>query len=228
MSVALLEAAGAALGDLRERVVFLGGATIALWMSDPAARPPRVTYDVDVVAEVVTLAAYAAFQAELRAHGFSEDVESGVICRWRHPDDDLILDAIPLEARLAGFGGRWLRPAATAAVSRLLPSGTSIRVVPPAYLLATKLEAFADRGHDDCLASRDFEDIILLTDSREELIAEVAATPPDLRTHVASELTRLFSLPAFEYGIEGALAGLGAAERAQAVTIPRLRELAGI
>jgi hypothetical protein len=38
------------------------GATMALWISDPAARQPRVTYDVDVVAKVVTLAVHAAFQ----------------------------------------------------------------------------------------------------------------------------------------------------------------------
>jgi hypothetical protein len=47
-------------------------------------RALRVTYDVDVVAEVVTLASYEAFQTELRNIGFAEDIESGVICRWRH------------------------------------------------------------------------------------------------------------------------------------------------
>ncbi len=73
MSVAQLEVAVAALGDLCGRVVFLGGATIALWMTDPAAPAPRVTYDVDVVAEVATLAEYEEFQVELRRRGFAED-----------------------------------------------------------------------------------------------------------------------------------------------------------
>jgi hypothetical protein len=45
--------------------VFLGGTTISLWMTDPAARAPRVTYDVDVVAEIITLAGYEAFAEEL-------------------------------------------------------------------------------------------------------------------------------------------------------------------
>lgn len=226
MSAALLEAAAAALGDLCGRVVFLGGATIVLWMTDPAARAPRVTYDVDVVAEVVTLAEYETFQAELRRRGFAEDVGSGVICRWRHPDSDLVLDAVPLESRLAGFAGRWLGPAVAVAVAHRLPSGATIRVVPPAYLLATKLEAFADRGGGDCLASRDFEDVVLLVDSRDELAAEIATASPDLGDYVRAELARILGLPTFEYGVDGALIGPDAAARAQAVTLPRLRRLA--
>jgi hypothetical protein len=225
MSVAQLEAAAAALGDLCERVVFLGGATIGLWVADPAARAPRVTYDVDVVAEVVTLAAYEAFQDELRRRGFSEDTESGVIGRWRRADSDLVLDAVPLESRLAGLGGRWLGPAVAAAVTHRLPSGVTIRLVPPPHLLATKLEAFADRGGDDCIASRDFEDVIVLVDSRAQLADEIAEAGPDLREYVRAELARIMILPSFEYGVDGALAGPGASERAEAVTLPRLRRL---
>lgn len=223
MSIELLETAADALGPLLDRVVFLGGATISLWITDPAARPPRVTYDVDVVAEVVTLAGYVAFQAELRSAGFTEDVASGVVCRWRHAGTGLVLDAIPAEPRLAGFGGRRLRPAVEASVEHQLPSGTIIRVVPPVHLVATKLEAFADRGNDDCIASRDFEDIILLVDSREELGAELDGAPGDLRAYVRDELNRIMRLRTFEYGVEGALTGAGARARAESVTIPRLR-----
>lgn len=225
MSVDLLETAASALGDLRRRVVFLGGATIVLWMTDPAARAPRVTYDVDVVAEVVTLASYEAFLTDLRGIGFAEDVESGVICRWRYAPSGLILDAVPADPRLAGFGGLWLQPAVDASVERELPSGTSIRVVPSVYLMATKLEAFADRGGDDCLASRDFEDVILLVDSREELLAEVEAAPHELRAYVKAVLARILRLPSFDYGVEGALTGPGARARTQSVTIPRPRQL---
>lgn len=195
-------------------------------MTDPAARPPRVTYDVDVVAEVVTLAGYEAFQGELRNAGFREEAESGVICRWAHPETGLILDAVPADPRLAGFGGRWLRPAVEVAVEHELPSGKGIRVVPPVYLLTTKLEAFADRGKDDCLSSRDFEDVILLVDSREELLDELERSPDDLRTYIGRELSRVMQLPTFEYGLEGALAEPDARERVQDVTIPRLRQLA--
>jgi hypothetical protein len=225
VSTEQLEVAAVALGALGERVVFLGGATIELWITDTGARAPRVTYDVDVVADVLTLPSYASFQEDLRAAGFQEDVLSGVICRWQHPESGLTLDAIPADPGLAGFGGRWIGPAADAAVTRQLPSGAVIRAVPPVHLLATKLEAFRDRGNDDCLASHDFEDIIILIDSREELSSEMTAADDEVLAYVKTELTRITALSGFEYGVEGALAAADARQRARAVTIPRLRRL---
>jgi hypothetical protein len=227
VTVELLETAAAELGDLRDEVVFLGGATVGLWFTDPAARGARVTYDVDVVAEVTTLAAYAQFQEDLRRQGFVEDIESGITVRYRHRESGLILDVVPLEARLAGLSGRWLKSAAQAAVSRALPSGAELRVVPPAWLVVTKLEAFADRGNDDCLSSRDFEDVVLLIDGREELVGELDALPDDARAYVRGEFGRVIVLPSFEYGVEGALAAADSRERARAVTIPRFEGFAG-
>lgn len=227
MTIELLEAAAAELGDLRQKVVFLGGATVGLWFTDPAARGPRVTYDVDVVAEVTTLGAYAQFQEELRRRGFAEDIESEITVRYRHRESGLILDVMPLEVRLAGLGGRWLKPAAQAAVARILPSGTELRLVPPAWLVLTKLEAFADRGSNDCLSSRDFEDVVLLVDGRQELAGEMDALPDDARAYIRGEFGRVLALPSFEYGVEAALAAPDSRERARAVTIPRFAEFAG-
>jgi hypothetical protein len=225
VSTDLLESAASALGDLTDRVVFLGGATVGLWFTDPTARTPRVTYDVDVVADVTTLLAYEAFQADLRRRGFTEDIASGVICRWRHEGRELTLDAVPKEQRLAGFAGGWLARATERAVAHQLASGVAIRVVPPAWLIVTKLEAFADRGADDCLSSRDFEDIALVVDARIELADEVAALPSDAQRYVRGELGRVLGLPTFEYGLEGALLGADARTRAAAVTLPRFRGL---
>ena len=47
MSVELLEMAAAVLGPLTEHVVFFGGATVGIWFTDPTARQPRITYDVE-------------------------------------------------------------------------------------------------------------------------------------------------------------------------------------
>ena len=52
MSTVLLELAASCLGDLTDEVVFLGGASVSLWISDPAAPPVRATNDVDVVLAV--------------------------------------------------------------------------------------------------------------------------------------------------------------------------------
>jgi hypothetical protein len=81
MSIALLEVAAAHLGALVSEVVFVGGATIELWITDEAAPEVRPTVDVDVVVDVATRSQLARFEQRLRAIGFREDQSSGVICR---------------------------------------------------------------------------------------------------------------------------------------------------
>jgi hypothetical protein len=228
VSIDLLEPAAAALGELRDRVVFLGGATIALWLTDPAARAPRITYDVDVVAvEVTTLGAYDAFQHELRRLHFSEDMHSGVIGRWRHLERGIVLDAVPARSELAGFSGQWLAAAVRDPAEETLPSGTSIRAVRPPWLIVTKLEAFRDRGQSDCLHSRDFEDIVTLVDGREQLIDELRGLPADAQRYIGQEMAAILQLPSFAYGVEGTLPA-GEATRADAVTVPRLATIAAL
>ena len=225
MSVAQLELAASILGPLTDEVVFLGGATVGLWRSDPAARAPRVTIDVDVVAEVFSLAAYEQFQGRLRARGLEEDRESGVISRWRDRKSGLLLDVLPLVTRLAGIDDSWVAEAVAHPQPVALSSATHIRAVGPAWLVVLKLQAFADRGGNDALASRDFEDLVLLVDGRPELHDEVAALPDHARDFVRREIDRVAGLSSFDYGVEGALARPDALARAREVTVPRLRRL---
>lgn len=74
-----------------DEVAFVGGATIALWITDQAAPEPRVTKDVDLVVEVASRVAWYRFEERLRAHGLRNDASSPVICRWRagSPGDEL-------------------------------------------------------------------------------------------------------------------------------------------
>ncbi|HEV3046176.1 MAG TPA: hypothetical protein VGY13_02335 [Solirubrobacteraceae bacterium] len=73
MSVELLERAAQALEPVLGDVVFLGGASIVLWITDPAAPAPRPTKDVDVVVEVTSRAAFHTFEERLRSLGFKDD-----------------------------------------------------------------------------------------------------------------------------------------------------------
>lgn len=145
-NVEMLEQAAAALGDLSAEVVFVGGATIGLWLTDEAAPEARATKDVDVIVEIATGPACARFEGRLRRIGFESDQEEGVICRFRHRQSGLLLDAMPAVTSILGFDGRWQEKAFPNAVDIALPTGRKIRVIPPAYLLATKLDAFRSRG----------------------------------------------------------------------------------
>lgn len=223
VNVEMLELAATALAQLPDEVVFLGGATVELWATDEAAPEFRPTEDVDVIVEIATVAAYYDFESRLREAGFENDEEGGVICRFRHRDSGLILDAMPTEAPILGFENRWQTEAFGRAVAVELPSGRSIRAVPPAYLLATKLEAFRSRGDGDLYGSRDFEDVVALVDSREELVGEVAAGPPALRDFVSAQLGRLARADEFDSAAEGALkGGPETQERFEVVVQPRI------
>lgn len=158
---------------------------------------------------------------------FAEDIDSGVICRWSGPDG-LVLDAVPADTRLSGMKNEWLQDAVSQPASWTLPSGTTIRLVAPQWLLVLKLVAFADRGKDDPLESRDFEDIALLVDGRHEVLEEARHLPPEARSYVGGQVSRVMALPDFDYGLEGALPGVDARARAHEVTLPRFAVLADV
>lgn len=188
----MLERAAQELAPFLDEAAFVGGATIALWITDPAAPEPRVTNDVDLVVEVASRLAWYDFEARLRAHGLRHDTSSSVICRWKagSPGDELLVDFMPDDAAILGFENRWQRPALDQATTLLLPSGRQIQAISPPYLIATKLEAWNGRGEGDHLRSHDLEDLISLIDGRAEIVDEVKEGPQDLRSF-------LFVMPRF-------------------------------
>lgn len=225
-NAALLESAARQLGELLDEVVFLGGTTIELWITDPAAPEFRPTQDVDVIVEITTLTELHRFEERLRKQRFEHDQESGFICRYKHPEAGLVLDVMPMEPTVLGFENQWQNQAFPHAIDRDLPSGRTIRAIPPTYLLATKIEAFSSRGNGDFYGSRDFQDIVALVDGREELPSEVAGAPAPLREFVAHEFEKLMVDQSFDSGIQGALLpGPETQERAEQVVKPRIREI---
>jgi len=209
--------------------LLVGGATVELWITDPAAPEFRPTADVDVVVEIATLVEFHRFEGRLREKRFEHDQESGVICRFKHPDAPaLLLDVMPTQAAILGFENRWQSEAFAHATGVTLPSGQSIRAIPPAFLLATKLEAFETRGKGDFHGSRDFEDIITLIDGRKELPGEMAAAPRALREYVSEKLRGLRANASFASGVQGALLPTAETqERAELVVKPRIEAIVG-
>lgn len=109
----MLERAALELTPFLDEVAFVGGATVAFWLTDPAGPKPRVTKDVDVVVEVATRVAWYGFEERLRGHGLRNDTSSPVVCRWRAggPGDELVIDLMPGDAAILGFENRWQKPA---------------------------------------------------------------------------------------------------------------------
>lgn len=82
-NLAMLAVIADRLGALREQMVFLGGCTTGLLVTDPAAPDVRATMDVDMIVEAVSDIAFHEIEAQMRDRGFQPDIVSGVRCRWR-------------------------------------------------------------------------------------------------------------------------------------------------
>jgi hypothetical protein len=81
-NIELLKRVANRLGPLLGEVVFVGGCTTELFVTDDAAAEVRPTFDVDVIAEITSYADYATFSEPLRALGFREDTSRGApLCR---------------------------------------------------------------------------------------------------------------------------------------------------
>ena len=194
-----------ALGDLREQLVFVGGAVAGLLVTDPLADSVRATRDVDAVVNA-TRAMFHRIEAAVAERGFARDVQSDVICRWIHKDSGVLFDLMPVQPEVLGFSNHWYPYAVETAESVELSAGLNIRLVSAVGFIATKLEAFAGRGAGDFVTSHDIEDVLNIVDGREELTDEMANAPPDLRQAVASAFQKLLSDPDFANVLPGLVA----------------------
>jgi hypothetical protein len=194
-----------ALGELREHVVFVGGAVAGLLVTDPLADGVRATRDVDAVVNA-NRATFHRFEEAVAQRGFARDVHSDVICRWVHKDSGVLFDLMPVQPEVLGFSNRWYPYAVETAEPFELSPGITIRLVSAVAFVATKLEAFAGRGGGDFLGSHDIEDVLNIVDGREELTREMAAAPVELRQSVGAAFHRLLTNPDFANVLPGLVA----------------------
>ncbi len=203
-NIHILELAAAQLGELTGQLVFLGGCATGLLITDPAAPPIRMTKDVDALVQVFTLSEFRTIEAALRDCGFREDMSPDApICRWQ--STDVILDIMPSDEKILGFGSQWYKPASENAIQVMLPSGVHIRMVSAPYFLITKLEAFAGRGQGDFLMSHDIEDIVAVMDGRPELVTEMTQTTPELQRVLSQHFQDLLKNRRFLEALAGHL-----------------------
>jgi hypothetical protein len=209
-----------ALGELREQVVFVGGAVAGLLVTDPLADSVRATRDVDAVVNA-NRSTFYRIEEQVAQLGFARDASSDVICRWVHKASGLLFDLMPVQPEVLGFSNRWYPYAVQTAVPVTLGDGITIRLVSAVAFVATKLEAFASRGGGDFMSSHDLEDVLNIVDGREELVKEMATAPADLRQAVASAFTALLTNPNFA----NVLPGLMAEPERAGLAMERLRAL---
>ena len=182
-----------ALGDLLPKVTFVGGCTTVLLVDEAAFSGVRQTEDVDVIIDVSTYLEYQHFSKALRERGFTEDID-GPICRWLYNKTaaNIKLDVMTTDEKALGFTNRWYKEALEHALDYPLDEQLHIRVIDPVYFLATKFEAFLDRGKGDYF-SHDLEDIVFILENRSGFIHELLAASDELKAYFSTQVSLLLN-----------------------------------
>ena len=203
----MLETVAEAIGDdLRDRLVFVGGCTTALFITDPITlEDVRLTNDVDLIVDLAGYGEWIELEKQLFGKGFTISPQDEVICRMRL--GELIVDFMPDDERILGFSNRWYAQGIETAVSHPLTGELEIKHLTAPLFIATKLEAYRGRGGDDPLGSHDLEDVVVVVDGREELLAEVQGADEDVRNFIASELRAFKEHADFDNFLEGNIRG---------------------
>jgi hypothetical protein len=180
------------LGPLARELVFVGGRVAELLVTDPAGVRVRPTQDSDAVVEVTGKTGYHRFGERLRERGFVEDRRAGApTCRWRSEGD--VLDVLPVDGSVLGFRNAWYGHVRLEPIQYELQPGKVIQIASAPAFLATKWDAFHDRGADDWYGSHDLEDIVTVVAGRPELFDEIAGAAPELRTYLVAEVRLLWN-----------------------------------
>lgn len=220
-----LRLAAIELRPLLDKVVFLGGCTTGVFITDPAAADIRPTKDVDVIVEVAGRAEYHALEKKLRALGFNQPMEEDdPICRWRK--GMVIVDVMPTDPAILGFGNRWYPHAIETAELLDIGKQLEIRVVTPPMFVATKIEAFEGRGRGDFYGSHDLEDIIAVIDGRETLTEEIRNTGAEITSYIAAHFKRYMEIADFRNALPGFIPGFADSPSREGIILERLRNIA--
>lgn len=193
-NIVRIKAVNNALQELRDHVVFVGGATVSLYADRPVLEV-RPTDDIDVIVEILNYKQRQQLEERLREIGFSNDVESGVICRFKIKG--IVVDIMPMDDPSIGFNNKWYPSGYEYAENYTLDDGQVIRILTAPYFLATKLEAFKGRGGGDGRLSHDFEDIVFVLENRAKLWEELETCDDGVRAYLVAEFSALMDNPYF-------------------------------
>lgn len=180
----------AALKDLNEHVVFVGGAVVSLYTDDPAADEVRPTGDIDFtvnLANLTNMAVWNDFNNRLISLGFSPDLAGHAICSYRYKD--IPVDIMAPEDGPLGPSNRWYKIGFQDLCVVQVKDQTVNILSAPCYL-ATKFEAFNNRG-SDYRTSHDIEDVIYILDNRTTIVQEIRNADEEVKDFIISEINTI-------------------------------------
>lgn len=195
-NVVRLKSVANALGTLKDRVVFVGGATVSLYATRPLAISVRPTDDVDVAIELISLNEFYKLQDRLLELGFKHDISSPIISRFLL--DGLKVDFMPTNPSILGFSNQWYPEGLKSAITCKLDEDMVISIFSSPYFIASKMEAFKTRGKSNLYWSHDLEDIIFVLDNRDSVEDELLNADAKVKQYLQEEFKILLNNASFE------------------------------
>jgi predicted nucleotidyltransferase len=223
-SIEMLQKVAHALGPLLDEVVFVGGTIPALLVTDSAAPPVRPTQDVDLIVDSRSHRMHASFEARLRKRGFQ--IMAPPACRYGI--DEVLVDVMTTKPAAMGFSERWYAEAFSTAERTTLPDGTIIRTIRAPLFLATKLNAWRDRGQGDYYDAPDLEDILAVIDGRNVLVEEIRHSSRDVQRFLADAFEQLLAARDFLDAVPAHLGGNAVAHQRADMALAVIRDIIAI
>ena len=177
INIKVVEKVAFALGELNDDVIYVGGAVVSLYVTDAGAEQPRPTKDIDISVQVSSYAQMDQLREKLANKKIYPAPTETIMYRYSY--EDILIDFIPYEETPLGPTNRWLKPGFEKAYP-LKAGDAEIKILPVSLFLATKWEAFKNRGGDP-RTSHDFEDIIYVIDNNQNLVDDISNAKDDVR-----------------------------------------------
>jgi predicted nucleotidyltransferase len=212
-NIVRIKAVANILNQLNEEFVFVGGATVSLY-GDASKSEARPTEDVDVIIELASYTGYAELDENLRKLGFENDIESGVLCRYKVKG--VIVDVMPTDASVIGFTNRWYADGFKFAKTIQLDE-LPVKIFTLPFFIASKIEAFKSRGQNNYLFSSDFEDIVYILENNSNIASLILQSPKDVRQYLKQCFTNFLQDVEFEEGVSAHLEPITQAQQIEKI-----------
>ncbi len=191
-----------ALGEINEKVVYVGGSVVSLYIDDTSAEDVRPTKDIDITLEIFTLGELENLRQLLNQKGFYQTAEDNVICRFRF--EEIIIDVMATRPIGWAPANPWFE-AGIASTLAIDIDDVTIKILSLPYYLATKFSAFFDRGSKDPRTSHDFEDIVYLLNYSSYLKTAILNANKDVQTYLKHAFLKILNSPILQEAVIGNL-----------------------
>lgn len=213
MNLRVVETVAKALEEINDEVIYVGGAIIGLYATEDGADLPRPTTDIDIIVQISTYSQMDELRERLANKKIYPAAEETIMYRYTY--EGVLIDFIPTKDTPLGPTNRWFKLGFERAYPVTI-GDTIIRILPVSLFLATKWEAYMNRG-DDPRMSHDFEDIVYVLDNNPNLIEDVSQAEKEVQDFLKEMSIEIQSDSSVNEIIECHLDSMTAEERSELI-----------